>query len=337
MPGNGRGHRLEQAAASNTPSPVTGFAVDSKPDKTCTVEDCDGRHVARGLCGRCGGPAGPQGAWCDNCIRTCQEHTLRLDLQRFHELNPETLPWAAIFYARAGIPVFPLVRGSKIPHKGSNGVDDATTNLRRIRRWWRDHPNDNIGLATGHRFDVLDIDIKDGRPGRESAARLRIAGHLLGAWGAALTPTGGQHVLYTPSSDGNHVDKPSGLDFRGLGGYIVAAPSRTKDGAYQWEFCDPQARGLPFNWQAAMEHLYGAKPKPEHRTAHSSGIGGLVGFVQKSEPGGRNDALHWAACRAHEKNLPTDELLAAAVARGLPEQEATNTIQSARKTVGLPA
>ena len=31
------------------------------------------------LCGRCNGPAGPEGAWCDNCIRACREYTLRLD------------------------------------------------------------------------------------------------------------------------------------------------------------------------------------------------------------------------------------------------------------------
>jgi hypothetical protein len=34
------------------------------------------------LCGRCGGPAGPEGAWCDQCINECREYTLRLDLKR---------------------------------------------------------------------------------------------------------------------------------------------------------------------------------------------------------------------------------------------------------------
>jgi hypothetical protein len=33
-------------------------------------------------CGRCSGTAGPEGAWCDNCIRECREHTLSLDLKR---------------------------------------------------------------------------------------------------------------------------------------------------------------------------------------------------------------------------------------------------------------
>jgi tRNA(Ile2) C34 agmatinyltransferase TiaS len=33
-------------------------------------------------CGRCGGTAGPQGAWCNDCIRECKEYTRWLDLQR---------------------------------------------------------------------------------------------------------------------------------------------------------------------------------------------------------------------------------------------------------------
>ena len=33
------------------------------------------------LCGRCGGPSGPEGAWCDQCINECREYTRRLDNQ----------------------------------------------------------------------------------------------------------------------------------------------------------------------------------------------------------------------------------------------------------------
>jgi putative DNA primase/helicase len=44
--------------------------------------------------------------------------------------------------------------GSLVPH----GVKDATTNRARILAWWTRHPLANIGLATGHAFDVLDID-----------------------------------------------------------------------------------------------------------------------------------------------------------------------------------
>jgi Bifunctional DNA primase/polymerase, N-terminal len=264
-----------------------------------------------------------------------REYTQRLDLQRlpiiaeFGEAKDGNVHrWAAIFYGRAGIPVFPLVPGRKIPHKGSAGVDDATTDLRRIRTYWTRHPQDNIGLACGAVFDVLDVDTKDGRPGYESLRRLRLAGLTQGTWGAALTPTGGRHILFEPSGDGNHADRASGLDFRGVGGYIVAAPSRTDDGVYRWEFSDPDARGRTFDWGTAMECLYGPPPKPEHRVQAAKDLVGLVGFVERAQPGGRNTALYWAACRAHEQGLSTGELLAAAITGGLAEAEASRTIAS---------
>jgi Bifunctional DNA primase/polymerase, N-terminal len=44
--------------------------------------------------------------------------------------------------------------GTLVPH----GVKDATTNRARVLAWWASHPLANIGLATGHTFDVLDVD-----------------------------------------------------------------------------------------------------------------------------------------------------------------------------------
>jgi Bifunctional DNA primase/polymerase, N-terminal len=294
-------------------------------------------------CGRCEGTAGPEGAWCDRCISACRNHTERLDLQRLPELNSEALPWAAAFYARAGIPVHPLRPGMKLPAT-KNGFKDATTDLRTVQDFWRNNPDHNIGIATGHKFDVLDVDTKDGRPGADSLTRLRLAGLTIGAWAAATTPSGGRHILFTPSGDGNHGNQVSGLDFRGIGGYIVGAPSHLieirkpngdidqHEGTYQWEFADPDARRGCFNWVAAMEHLHGPPPRPEHRASTDGSVGDLVGFVEASEPGGRNNALFWAACRAFDQGLPTDELLAAAVARGLTERAAAATIASARQT-----
>jgi hypothetical protein len=62
------------------------------------------------------------------------------------------------------------------------------------------------------------------------------------------------------------------------------------------------------------------------------GVEGLAAWVATAEPNSheRNTRLYWAACRAHEQSLPTDELLAAAISTGLSQSEATNTINSAR-------
>jgi Bifunctional DNA primase/polymerase, N-terminal len=62
--------------------------------------------------------------------------------------------------------------GSLVPH----GVKDATCNRARILAWWTRHPQANIGLATGHRFDVLDVDGPAGAQAiRELAARHGLA------------------------------------------------------------------------------------------------------------------------------------------------------------------
>ena len=67
--------------------------------------------------------------------------------------------------------------GSLVPH----GVKDATTNRARVLAWWTRHPQANIGLATGHRFDVLDVD----GPAGAQAIRTLAAAHGLAELGAA--------------------------------------------------------------------------------------------------------------------------------------------------------
>jgi hypothetical protein len=119
--------------------------------------------------------------------------------------------------------------GTLVPH----GVKDATTNRARILAWWTRHPQANIGLATGHRFDVLDVD----GPAGEQAIRTLAADHGLYSSGPLVrTGGGGWHFYLAPTGLGNA--RPQGLehvDWRGRGGYVVAPPSRHASGhPYQW-------------------------------------------------------------------------------------------------------
>lgn len=147
---------------------------------------------------------------------------------------------AALEYARWGWPVFPLGRHSKVPAipkaKGGNGVHDATTDLERIDRYWSKHPDHNIGVATGHLFDVLDVDPEHG--GTWEFLKLLEANVIRPVHGVSVTASGGMHLLYRPNDRGNTTrwhDTP-GLDWRGAGGYIVAPPSTLgKPGrSYSW-------------------------------------------------------------------------------------------------------
>jgi hypothetical protein len=94
-------------------------------------------------------------------------------------------------------------------------------------------PQANIGLATGHRFDVLDVD----GPAGERVIRQLAAEHGLESSGPLVrTGGGGWHFYLTPTGLGNV--HPAGLahvDWRGRGGYVVAPPSRHASGQpYQW-------------------------------------------------------------------------------------------------------
>src|SRR5215216_3912793 len=119
--------------------------------------------------------------------------------------------------------------GSLVPH----GVKDATTNRARVLAWWTRHPQANIGLATGHRFDVLDVD----GPAGEHAIRALAATHGLQSSGPLVrTGGGGWHFYLTPTGLGNvHPQGLEHVDWRGRGGYVVAPPSRHASGhPYQW-------------------------------------------------------------------------------------------------------
>jgi hypothetical protein len=119
--------------------------------------------------------------------------------------------------------------GALAPH----GVKDATCNRARILAWWTSHPQANIGLATGHRFDVLDV---DGPQGEQAIRALAAAHGLVSSGPLVRTGGGGWHYYLRPTGLGNV--RPRDLehvDWRGRGGYVVAPPSHHASGqAYQW-------------------------------------------------------------------------------------------------------
>jgi bifunctional DNA primase/polymerase-like protein len=119
--------------------------------------------------------------------------------------------------------------GSLVPH----GVKDATCNRARILAWWTRHPQANIGLATGHRFDVLDVD----GPAGARAIRILAAEHGLESSGPLVrTGGGGWHFYLAPTGLGNvHPTGLAHVDWRGRGGYVVAPPSGHASGhPYRW-------------------------------------------------------------------------------------------------------
>jgi hypothetical protein len=95
-------------------------------------------------------------------------------------------------------------------------------------------PLANIGLATGHLVDVLDLDGPQG-----VAALRRFAAEEAWAPTGPLVRTGrGWHLYLRPSGTGPrnpiHPELLAHVDWRGKGAYAIAPPSRHARGAYTW-------------------------------------------------------------------------------------------------------
>lgn len=135
---------------------------------------------------------------------------------------------AALWYADAGLWVFPIQPGGKKPYARTQGLHDATTDQGRIRRWWSRHPDSNIGIATGHRVDVIDFDGAQAHAAWGEAFPNDDGSTYGGASVLATVSTprpGGLHVYIRATGEGNHAGSLPGVDFRGRGGYVLAPPS----------------------------------------------------------------------------------------------------------------
>lgn len=140
---------------------------------------------------------------------------------------------AALWYAEVGLHIFPLTPGTKIPLKGSGGCFDATNDPDMVNKWWSGNPQANIGIATGHLVDVIDI---DGPIGQRSRLDHWDMLEQLPCLGKVSTPRpGGMHIYVTAAPGrGNKAGLLPGVDYRGTGGYVVAPPSTNEQGRYLW-------------------------------------------------------------------------------------------------------
>lgn len=178
-------------------------------------------------------------------IAACEAIVDRLDPNLKPSAPTAPLLGSALWYAERGLPVFMLSPGTKIPraqcqackdakcperercgHETCHGLHDATTDLAKIREWWTANPKANIGIATGHRFDVVDIDGPEGQQSRAEHWDGIFAQVDADSVAKVLTPRpGGMHIWVPATGDANSTKIVPSVDYRGVGGYAVAPPS----------------------------------------------------------------------------------------------------------------
>jgi hypothetical protein len=228
----------------------------------------------------------------------------------------------ALHYASMGFPLLPLhyitaagtcscgeakpckkgkhPLGRLVPH----GLTDATTDPGTIRQWFEGKPY-NIGICTGteSRIFVLDRDDRDG--GDQSLADLEVAHSKLPATLSQRTGNGVHYLFNLPPDQPvkNSAKKIApGLDIRGIGGYIVAAPSVHENGrTYTWLDCELPTRDQIADAPPWFVDLLSQEGKPVSdsrapRTANAPFMAGVFNWPDRITDGeGREDFLIRAA------------------------------------------
>ena len=130
-------------------------------------------------------------------------------------------------------------RGRQCTSKGKHPRDNrwqdtAPYSAADVEALWEDRPKANVGLATGapSGFWVLDIDPKGGG---DATMRDLVASHgKLPATYVVRTGSGGWHYYFAMTEDVTNSQNRvgPGIDVRGTGGQVVAAPSKTDKGDY---------------------------------------------------------------------------------------------------------
>lgn len=271
---------------------------------------------------------------------------------------------AALAYANHGIPVMPLHtptdRGCSCrrpacdrpgkhpryhPQLLPTGLHRASVAVADIRNWWTRWPAANIGLRTGVTVDVCDID------GPEGVEALRpLMGELAGDAPMVRTGSGGWHIYVAATGLGNRVRLLPSVDWRGVGGYVVAPPSLHASGnRYRW--IHPWHPDAPHCPAALLSLLTTPPPLPPSLTpaaVHHTGryaaaaLQGEVARVASAPAGQRNDTLFRSAAAIGElvaggllsPNEAVSALAAAAGTAGLGPAEAERTIRSGLRAGG---
>ncbi len=148
---------------------------------------------------------------------------------------------ASLHYAARGWRVHPLPPMAKYPVGAPKWQENATTDSDRIRKYYGLNPDHGVCIATGQESGIFAVDIDPDHGGDDSLRALEAKYGELPDTVESLTGGGGRHLLFAWPDEGEIRNSASGvlgvgIDVRGTGGQIVAAPSIHPNGTpYAWE------------------------------------------------------------------------------------------------------
>lgn len=223
---------------------------------------------------------------------------------------------SALEYAEAGLAVFPVKRSDKSPYT-SHGLKEASKDADTIRRWWKQFPDANIGIACGEASGgllVVDVDIKpsENKHGDEYLKSWEALHGDFPQTVCAKTGSGGLHIyLKAKNLDQykNTVDAIPGVDIRGDGAYVVAPPSVYADGrTYEWQrgISASETEEIAEANQSVYE-LLDLNRKGEHKPQTSA-----KRSVRQVAQGQRNVTLFRYCCLQRGQDVPYEAALAGA-------------------------
>jgi len=233
------------------------------------------------------------------------------------------------------IPCFPCREDKRpaCPH----GFKDASADPKIVWALWRDYPGCLVGVPTGEKFVVLDLDFK------HPEAMTWYHETPLPVTRTHVTRSGGKHLFFTPHRlVKNTASKIArGVDTRGEGGYVIWWPQL----GFEVMHGNVLAQ-VPEIILAAFT----APPRPEPRPYsgipyHGKGnseaaVRGILTAVAGAQEGERNNLLNWGAwtLRSMINSGELDyssgaearsALLEVGMSIGLPRAEVERTIKSA--------
>ena len=254
------------------------------------------------------------------------------------ELSPGKLALsAALRLARRHIACFPCRQDKRpsCPH----GFKDAAIDEAQLTRLWQQFPGTLVGVPTGEKFIVLDLDLQ------HAEAREWQAQASLPVTRTHVTRSGGRHLLFKPHADiKNSAGKLArGVDTRGAGGFIIWWPATGLEVLHRTELApvpDWLLRALtPPSFANPPRFSLNHQQNQEGKTPVAR-LRGILDRVANAQPGERNSILFWGACTIKDMLAEGDldqvegaaafaDLFEAATCCGLPPHEVRRTLISA--------